>query len=358
MAIGRHDRYPGGGRAMTTMTMKWMLAIGLVVALLGSWPAYSCGPFFEQAIFTYTLHPDLPLTSYAQGLLGILQPTYAQSYLYVAYRYLIGMGFDHEEQAALLALWDERLNPQADLWNPNASAAVKAWSDARAQIAAAGPPPPVNVFKALEARNGVFYYHEYVNCTADAFQTAAHTLSARIEQFGVDSVDMQEWVRAQDQVFGNCSGPRAIPAPAAPQSPEILQKDRAYQIAAAHFYAGDLALAERLFRDIADDQTSHWRLLAPYLVARALLRQGSLIPRYDDVDSAKLSAAQQILHAILGDNNLMVIHPNSRRLLAVVRARLEPAARIHELAQSLLTPNSGATLKHDLWDFTLLLDRI
>jgi len=342
---------------MATIPLKWMLAIGMVAGLLGSRPVCSCGPFFEQAIFTYTLHPDVPLTSYAQGQLGILQPTYAQSYLYVAYRYLIGMGFDQEEKEALLALWDERLNPQADLWNPNASAAVKTWSDVRAQITAAGPPPPINVFKALEARNGVFYYHEYVNCPADAFQTAANTLTERIRQFGADSGDVQEWVRAQDQVFSNCSGARAIPAPAAPQSPEILQKDRAYQIAAAHFYAGDLAVAERLFRDIADDPASHWRPLAPYLVARALLRQGSLVPRDDDVDTAKLTAAKQTLNAILDDRNLQIIHPTTRRLLAVVRARLEPAERVHELAQSLLTPNNGPTLKQDLWDYTLLLDR-
>ncbi len=343
---------------MAIITLKWMLAIGMVAGLLGSRPACGCGPFFEQAIFTYTLHPDLPLTNFAQGQLGILQPTYARSYLYVAYRHLIGMGFDQEEQAALVALWDERLNPQADLWNPNASAAVKAWSDVRTQFAAVGPLPQINVFKALEARNGAFYYHEYVNCTADAFQTAAHTLTARIEQFGVDSVDVLDWVRAQDQVFSNCSGVRAIPAPAAPQSPEILQKDRAYQIAAAHFYAGDLAAAERLFGDIADDPASHWRPLAPYLVARSLLRQGSLVPRYDDVDTAKLAAAQQTLTAILDDKNLQVIHPAARRLLAVVRARLEPAVRVHELAQSLLTPHSGPTLKQDLWDYTLLLDRV
>ena len=101
---------------------------------------------------------------------------------------------------------------------------------------------------------------------------------------------------------------RVIPAPAAPESPEILQKDRAYQIAAAHFYAGDLAVAERLFRDIADDPASHWRPLAPYLIARALLRQGSLVPRYDDVDKAKLTAAKQTLHAILDDRILQIIH--------------------------------------------------
>ena len=32
--------------------------------------------------------------------------------------------------------------------------------------------------------------------------------------------------------------------------------------------------------------------------------------------------------------------------------------RVHELAQSLLTPHSGPTLKQDLWDYTLLLDRV
>jgi hypothetical protein len=105
---------------MATVTLKCVFAIGIVVGLLCSRPAFSCGPFLEQAIFTYTLHPDVPLTSYAQGQLGILQPTYAQSYLYVAYRYLIGMGFHQDEQQALLALWNERLNPQADLWDPPA----------------------------------------------------------------------------------------------------------------------------------------------------------------------------------------------------------------------------------------------
>jgi hypothetical protein len=77
---------------MATKTLKWMLAVGIVAGLLGNRPVYGCGPFVERAIFTYTVHPDLPLTGYAQGQLGILQPTYARSYLYVAYRYLIGIG--------------------------------------------------------------------------------------------------------------------------------------------------------------------------------------------------------------------------------------------------------------------------
>ena len=343
---------------MVRKPLRSTLAVCVVVGLVCTRPAFSCGPFFEQAIFTYSLHPDLPLASFAQGQLGILQPTYAQSYLYVAYRYLIGMGFNREEQEALLALWNERLNPQAELWDPSASAAVKAWVDARAQIADAGIPPQIKVFKALEARNGQYYFNLFVNCPADAFLTAARTLTERIGQFGASSAEVREWVRGQDQVFGNCSGAQTIPSPASPQSPALLRADRAYQIAAAHFYAGNFATAEQLFRDIANDPSSPWRQIAPYLVARALLRQASLVPRYNEVDKATLTQAEQQLNAVLRDHNLHAIHPAARRLLTLVRFRSEPNLRLHELAQSLLRPNSGPTLKQDLWDYTLLLDGV
>lgn len=341
---------------MGRKALRWMLAIGLVAGLLCTRPAWSCGPFFEQAIFTYSLHPDLPLTNFAQGQLGILQPTYARSYLYVAYRYLIGMGFNREEQEALATLWDERLNLRAELSHPHAGT-IKAWSDVRAQLADGESPPQINVFKALEARDGQFYYHMYVNCSADAFRTAAHTLTERMAQFGADSAEVRDWVRAQDQVFGNCSGAQTIPAPASPAIDAVLGADRTYQVAAAHFYAGNFVTAEQMFRDIANDPSSHWRQIAPYLAARALLRQGSLVPKYDEVDKGKLAEAKGKLSAILQDNNLQTIHPAARRLLAVVRFRLEPDQRLHELAQSLLTPNIGQTLKQDLWDYTLLLDR-
>jgi hypothetical protein len=62
------------------------------------------------------------------------------------------------------------------------------------------------------------------------------------------------------------------------------------------------------------------------------------------------------LNAILQDSALQSTHAASRRLLALVRFRLEPQQRLHELAQNLLTANIGQTLKQDLWDYTLLLD--
>ena len=69
----------------------------------------SCGPFLARAAFIYTVHPDFPLEKFAAGELGVLQPTYARSYLAVAYRYLSGTGFNPTEQQALVALWRERL---------------------------------------------------------------------------------------------------------------------------------------------------------------------------------------------------------------------------------------------------------
>jgi hypothetical protein len=343
---------------MTTITRGWALAISIAVALVCSQPVFGCGPFFEQAIFTYSLHPDLPQASFAQGQLGVLQPTYARSYLYAAYRHLSGVGFNADEQQALLALWDERLRPHTDSWQAHIKAAMQAWYDARARVTGGDPAPAINVFKALEARNGQWYFHQYVNCSPDAFLTAASTLRERTAQFGADSAEIRDWVRAQDQVFSNCSGTPSIPNPAPPQSPTLLRADRAYQIAAAHFYAGNFATAEQMFRDIADDSSSPWRPIAPYLEARSFLRRGSLVPRYDEVDSGALAEAERKLDSILRDGNLRAVHQAARRLLAVVRFRLGPDERLHELAQRLMTPNIGQTLKQELWDYTLLLDQI
>src|SRR5579862_1785135 len=67
---------------------RGVMAILTVVALVIPPPARACGPFFLTVIFIQTKHPDTPLRRYAAGELGILQPSYARSYLVVAYRAL------------------------------------------------------------------------------------------------------------------------------------------------------------------------------------------------------------------------------------------------------------------------------
>src|SRR5512132_4676343 len=72
--------------------------------------AHACGPFIPRAVFTFGPHPDMPLGPFAAGKLGVVLPSYARSYLVVAYRYLIGVPLDPAEQQAALALWSTLLN--------------------------------------------------------------------------------------------------------------------------------------------------------------------------------------------------------------------------------------------------------
>ena len=83
---------------------KSLFPILIIAALFcRPFPSLSCGPFFERTIFTYSKHPDLPLKNFAKGELGVIQPTYARRYLYIAYRHLVETGFDEDEQEALMS---------------------------------------------------------------------------------------------------------------------------------------------------------------------------------------------------------------------------------------------------------------
>ena len=88
---------------------KYCAAGLLVIFLYLSSPTSGCGPFFPQTYFITSRLPDYPLEPYAAGKIGIVLPTYARSYLVVAYRYFNGKPLTPAEQAAALKLWTERL---------------------------------------------------------------------------------------------------------------------------------------------------------------------------------------------------------------------------------------------------------
>jgi hypothetical protein len=83
----------------------------ILIALLipARQPAESCGPMFDVAKFTFDTHPDLPLSNYAAGNLGIIKPSFARSYLTVAYRYLQGATIDTAAQKELVRMWRARM---------------------------------------------------------------------------------------------------------------------------------------------------------------------------------------------------------------------------------------------------------
>src|SRR5262249_17887051 len=251
---------------------KRFIVIVLSSALLICLPprAGACGPYFEEAIFTRPDRPDNPLAHFARGQLGVIRPSYARSYLVVAYRYLSGVPFGPTEQHGAVDLWDERLNRT----EATDRGGLQEWMDARKRASAVETAAEIkSIYRSIEQKDS---YWEYLNCARDSFRTAAATLARRIDRFGPGSPEVTDWVEAQDAIYSNCSSAGKIPALAKSGLPSLIQADRAYQIAAANFYSGNFDTAAQMFKDIAADPNSPWRDLAPYLVARALVRKATL----------------------------------------------------------------------------------
>jgi hypothetical protein len=329
---------------------RTIFAMALLTVMLIQTPlSFACGPFSLESIFVFTVHPEYPLEDFARGQIGVVPPSYARSYLYVAYRYLSGASFNATEQQAVVDLWRDRLDLR---WTPDAENAVQGWLDARKKVAGlSGEGPKIDVYRSREKPHE---YANYLNCQQDAFENAATTLAARIQKFGADSAAVKEWVEAQDQVFANCSEGQHIPA-ALPADVDALRRaDRQYQIAAANFYAGNFVEATALFESIAADANSPWRSTAPYLAARTSIRKASLGP--EETTPAALKDSEERLTKILGDPELKASHASATRLLGLVRLRLHPEERMHELALSLASKTEQPNLKQDLWDYTVLLD--
>lgn len=307
----------------------------------------ACGPFTVEAVFVYTVHPAYPLDRFAGGAIGVLQPSYARSYLYVAYRYFEGGSFSPVEQRMLTELWKQRLDYG---WSPGEEDWIKAWLEARKKVPGLTEPRAIRVYRNREEPNR---YEVYLNCQKDTFETAVATLNARLSKYGADTTALKDWVTAQDQVFSNCGEGQQIPSATAQNDP-LLRADREYQIAAANFYSANFDEAARRFDAITNDQNSPWRTLAPYLAARSLVRKASVGP--PETKSESLSQAETRLNKIAGDQKLASLHPAASRLRDLVRLRLHPSERLFELAKKLLVQRENPSLKQDLWDYTTLLD--
>ncbi|HYP53820.1 MAG TPA: hypothetical protein VEQ42_09795, partial [Pyrinomonadaceae bacterium] len=242
------------------------MAVASALLLLGvARPARACGPFLLQAVFTYNRHPDFPLEGFARGRIGVLQTTYARSYLVAAYRQMSGPALERGEQDALIALWNERLDlrPEEEAGEQHPR---KRWVEARRRV------PGVAEVNEVEQWRSASEYNYFLNCTDDAFRTAAATLGERVTKYGAQHPSVKAWVEAQDLVFANCAQGDRIPETLAADADPLARADRAYQIAAANFYAQRYDDARAAFEQIANDKTSPWRRTAAYLAARAMLR--------------------------------------------------------------------------------------
>jgi tetratricopeptide (TPR) repeat protein len=356
---------------MISRIARIFAAIFLALLLILPPPlAFACGPDFTAPTYTDFSAPDARDASYVRGKLGLLQRGYYHVYLFEAYRNLSGKPFNAPELASLgfqpTSASQQNASPSHSPAEPENWIAT--WESTRATLLGEKPKnsprtfDPVGVTRAgMQDERYVAYY----NCLSGAFENAVHTLQSRAAQFGAQSAVIKEWIAAQDQVFENCSAdisyppkpnPAVLPAASHPEDPAVIRADRAYQIAAALFYAGDFDAAQKAFEGIAKDSNSPYQKIAPYLEARALIRIGTLEGKDSEYDEAALSQAESQLRTIIADKNSPDFHAAAERLLGFVRIRLHRQDRLHELEASLQSGAPAKSFNQDLTDYLWLLD--
>lgn len=349
-------------RALRALGLAAVCLLGLA-GLGDTPPAVACSSSRELAAVA-DRHPDLPLSPFVAGRLGVLQPTYARSHLVVAHAWLSGKGLDAAAQRSVLELAQRRLSPVAPhVVAPGVALApavdvVGAWERERARVLGQAPAAR----PAAEGSSGVPTYtnpSSFVTiegCLTDAFRVARDTLLEREARLGARAPEVVAWAQAQTLVFSNCSDPnkKAIPGALAGRASPLALADRAYQIASAHFYSNQLDEAERRYRAIAADRSSPWSSLSAYLLARVRVRRATL--EHDPVDKPELGRALAEVDAQLRDPTRAVMHASLRRYRELVRVRLEPARLVPELSAKLAQGGLGAETGAWLDDYTIALD--
>ncbi|HYX30701.1 MAG TPA: hypothetical protein VE863_19350, partial [Pyrinomonadaceae bacterium] len=334
-------------------TWKASVACALLTSILCFFPARTraCGPFFTDAIFVFTKHPDPPFEQFATGKIGIVQATWARSYLFVAYRTFSGNSLSQAEAKSMLSLWNDRLNLAED--DSSEPPVMKDWLEARKRVPGAAAIAEQQTYRNREKPHE---YEEFLNCQPDAFKSATAILDERIKKYGAESNQVSDWLTAQDMVFADCHDGSRIPE-STHDSDSLVRADRAYQIAAANFYVTNYDQAKEQFDVIAKDNNSPYRVVAPYLAARAMLRKGSFADKPEDA-VGPLSEAETRLNVLLKDPSLRMSHHAAGRLLNLVRVRLHPEEKAHELARLITKKDAAEDFKQSVWDYTYLLDKL
>lgn len=348
------------------LVVAGLLAVGLpAVFLLVA--VMACGPDFEPEVFVPANQPEKP-TLFAQGHLGVLQSGYFHAELVVAYRYLSGGKLSNaekdaysppelspEELAAYRAQHEARVAAQP----------INRWLKAREDAHAAPPATEVQIAqdRVIETkRDGWVERDDQLNCPDAAYATAADTLQNRLKTWGAGSAELMEWVRGQDAVFSNCAKPGTMPAAAQAGWSTALRQDRAYQIAAAKFYALDFDGAIQDFAAIARDKASPWSRWGEYLAARAEVRKAANTGKTADYgelanfDMDGLKAAQTRLLKLEQETKDAEVRHASAAELGFVDARLEPAKRLDQVSKALAGPQPDREFNQDLKDLDFLMD--
>ncbi len=314
----------------------------LIFAFTGS--VLPCGPGYVSPLFDRRHAPEDPYENFAAGKLGILKPSHRRVVLFAAYRYLNNGNFTAEEQKNLVDVWNMEFNNK-NVESDDIGDALKNWIEKRKAVVEKEEKLP-----EIYAERSYGGYDFFPNCTKNAFETAAQTLSDRISSHGSDDKDVKDWLDAQDKVFANCASGKQTPESPNPSMPEWLQKDRSYQIAAAEFYSLEYEKAKNLFREIAADSNSPWRDTSDYLIGRTLIRQASLSK---NTERSRQFYTEAEFHLM---NYTGKYRDSAEKLLGLIKYRLRPQERAGELARN-LSYGGNDNFRQDLIDYNWLLDK-
>lgn len=336
------------------------IPFAVLAVSLTPWILKAHSPYYPAVVFFYSEFPDRPISEFAKGRLGIIQPTWYRGYLVVAYRYLTEQPLTLPEQKSFLEFKD--LHPRSalaprpvDSWKFNTweEGPPQQWIKARAKFRKDAPPPSVDWWR----------YTSGERCLDDSFRTAVRTLQDRVELYGAHSQEVQDWITAQDQVYLNCrsrfandKAPDIIPVEPLPTASPLSRADRAYQIAAAYFYAGKMDEAIHRFEAISHDSSSPWRDFGAYLVARMVLRQ-AVSDDEMSFDPRRLAEADARLRTASAE----ITNPGLQRSIAglqqFIAIRLHPEKEYRLIAARLSQGGSGARFGQDIADLGFLTER-
>ena len=326
--------------------VRFAISLLLLLAFLSS--ALPCGPGYVTPLFDTTSGPESPYTDYAAGRLGIIKPTFHRSVLFAAYRYIAGRGLSGPEQQVIIEVWkaeiDRRNQPDDTI-----DEAVKAWIEKRKVVVGKEEKTP-----EIYAERSYGSYDFFPNCTKNAFETAAETLADRSSSHGPSDPNVLNWIKGQDEVFENCANGKQAPDDPPPGAPAWLQKDRAYQRAAAEFYSLEYDTAKKHFQEISQDTESPWAETADYLVARTLIRQASLTKDKAKANDHYEEAEVHLQHFVSRTGKF---NASAERLMGLIKYRNHPKERVGELGKILAYNAGNENFRQDMIDYTWLLDK-
>lgn len=333
---------------MQATRARKMLALVLTYAI-SVLPSLSCATSSTQQ-FAWSLHPMLPVKPYTHGNLGIVLPTFARSYLVIAYRYFSGKDLSAREADQANQMIEKRL-AATDI---SCDVDESSWLNARKSAFSGSANTTVDTSASISADSP----SNICNIQTNAFVTAAKTLQTRITKYGAANPAIKDWIAAQDMVFSNGTGLTPTIPKTLQTADKLLQEDRAYQIAAANFYAMQFDAALELFSKIAQDTDSPWAHISRYLAIRSLIRKATTSK--DPFDTDLMTEAKKQIDTLLLDRSMSDLHDDLVDLADFVVDKLAPSdtalakQREHQLATAMM---SNIT-QRGLMEYTNVLDRM